>query len=132
MPPSKGSRAPVLLRLSRALTGATVLRVQRQLTAALHGHPPCVVLDLSGVHDCDAAGATLLYAFASVAADRGGEVRLANVPTPILATLAHSGLFDIAAAFTTVTGARAGDRTAQVAGQPDQRPAWAAASTLPP
>jgi len=129
-------KGPVrLLRLPRELTGATVLRVQQRLTAALHGHPPHpprVVLDAGGVHDCDAAGATLLYAFASLAADRGGEVRLANIPTPILATLGDSGLFDIAAAFTTVTGAHAGDRAGQIAGQPGQRPAWHTADPAPP
>ena len=88
-----------------ALCAAAVAQVQPCLAPLLTRQPPILVIDLSHVPDCDRAGLRLLALTAQIAADHGGQVRLA-APTPAVGrALRHAGIPDIMPIFGSITGA---------------------------
>lgn len=95
----------VVLALHGLLVEGTVETVEPVLAGCLVAAEPRLVLDVSQVTVCDTAGAALLVRVATLAWQRGGELRLA-APSPAIRSWAQvaAGMETIAA-FATVEGA---------------------------
>jgi anti-sigma B factor antagonist len=100
----------VVLALHGDLTGAAALRAQSYLAPLLRRARPILVVDLSGLRTCDATGALVLDVAAGVAADCGGEVRLAAPSAAVSRALRQAGTGRVARAFGSVAGAVSNDR----------------------
>jgi anti-sigma B factor antagonist len=99
-----------IVALRGDLTGPAVLRAQSYLAPLLRQTPPILVVDLSGLDTCDCTGALMLMVAAQVAADCGGEVRLAAPPASVIRALRQAGTVRAAGMFGTVPGAVHADR----------------------
>ena len=95
----------VVLALHGLLVEGTVETVEPVLAGCLVAAEPRLVLDVSQVTVCDTAGAALLVRVATLAWQRGGELRLA-APSPAIRSWAQIATgMDAIAAFATVEGA---------------------------
>ncbi|GAA3252688.1 STAS domain-containing protein [Dactylosporangium siamense] len=95
----------VVLALHGLLVEGTVETVEPVLAGCLVAAAPRLVLDVSQVTVCDTAGAALLVRVATLAWQRGGELRLA-APSPAIRSWAQVATgMDTIAAFATVEGA---------------------------
>ncbi|MFC4999905.1 STAS domain-containing protein [Dactylosporangium cerinum] len=95
----------VVLALHGLLVEGTVETVEPVLAGCLVAAEPRLVLDVSQVTVCDTAGAALLVRVATLAWQRGGELRLA-APSPAIRSWAQVATgMDTIAAFATVEGA---------------------------
>jgi anti-anti-sigma regulatory factor len=92
------------------LAGPAVVRAQSYLAPLLRQNPPILGIDMSGLHGCDPTGALMLMVAARVAADCGGQIRLAAPPATVGRVLRQAGTLRVARVYTTVYAAVRADR----------------------
>ncbi|MBB4743989.1 anti-anti-sigma factor [Actinoplanes octamycinicus] len=114
------AKSVTVLELHGDLVAGTVLKLQRDVAAALADSDHALVLDLQHVRTVDTTGATMLAAAAQAARPQA-SVRLAHPPPRIRAVLRTVGVLDAVAVFNTVAGAVRGDAADVLADQP---PSW--------
>lgn len=78
----------------------TAPRLQSELTNALNDGRAQLIVDMSGVDFCDSTGVNVLLAAHRLAAERGGELRLAGPGSATRKVLQVTGL---EAVFTVLT-----------------------------
>lgn len=98
-----------VLRIEGELTAGTVLHVEACLAPLLQVTRPRLVIDLSRVRVCDCTGATMLDVTARIAADHGGEVRLAAPTAAVCRTLRGAGIMRVAGTYGSINGALRAD-----------------------
>jgi anti-anti-sigma factor len=95
----------VIVALDGDLSGPAVLAVECYLAPLLRHRPPKLVVDLSRVRTCDSMGALILDVAARVAADCGGELRLAAPRAKVCRALRQAGTMAVAGTYASVSGA---------------------------
>jgi anti-sigma B factor antagonist len=97
--------AATVVRLAGSLTAATASILETALVEPLSSRAARVVVDLSGITNCDHSGVAALAGTAVVAGDRGGELRIAAPSVAVCAWLRVGGLITRVPTFVTVAGA---------------------------
>jgi anti-sigma B factor antagonist len=113
-------QAATVVHLAGALTAATATVLETALIDLLNGRAK-IVIDLAGITNCDRTAISLLSGAAVVAADHGGELRLAGPSATICAWLRATDLMTRVPTFLTVGGAVHADLLDLLA-TPDREP----------